>query len=58
MSPFQCLCFLNVPFLCFPFCVFQGGPGDRPQGKTFGEDSIGEAMATRAPMDMLRQRGE
>ncbi len=29
-----------------------------PKGQAFTEDSIGEAMATRALMDMLRQSGE
>ena len=39
-------------------CLAKGARVIGPKGKAFSEDSIGEAMATRALMDMLRQRGE
>ncbi len=39
-------------------CLKKGARVIGPKGNAFSEDSIGEAMATRALMDMLRQSGE
>lgn len=39
-------------------CLARGGRVIGPKGHPFTEDSIGEAMATRALLDMLRQSGE
>ncbi|MDG3002637.1 YaiI/YqxD family protein [Paludisphaera mucosa] len=39
-------------------CLKAGARVLSPKGRTFTEDAIGEAMATRALMDMLRQSGE
>jgi hypothetical protein len=38
-------------------CLKKGVRVIGPKGNAFSEDSIGEAMATRALMDMLRQSG-
>ena len=38
-------------------CLIKGARVLGPKGHAFSEDSIGEAMATRALMDMLRQSG-
>jgi uncharacterized protein YaiI (UPF0178 family) len=39
-------------------CLAKGARVLGPKGHTFTEDAIGEAMATRALLDMLRQSGE
>jgi uncharacterized protein YaiI (UPF0178 family) len=39
-------------------CLKQGARVLGPKGHAFTEDTIGEALATRALMDMLRQSGE
>ena len=39
-------------------CLKLGARVLGPKGNVFTEDSIGEAMATRALLDMLRQSGE
>jgi uncharacterized protein YaiI (UPF0178 family) len=39
-------------------CLRNGARALGPKGHAFTEDSIGEALATRALMDMLRQSGE
>lgn len=39
-------------------CLRKGARVLGPKGHAFNEDSIGEALATRALMDMLRQSGE
>jgi uncharacterized protein YaiI (UPF0178 family) len=39
-------------------CLRQGARVLGPKGDEFTEDAIGDAMATRALMDMLRQSGE
>jgi uncharacterized protein YaiI (UPF0178 family) len=39
-------------------CLKAGARVLGPKGHVFTEDSIGEAMATRALLDMLRQSGE
>ena len=39
-------------------CLRQGARVLGPKGNVFTEDTIGEALATRALLDMLRQSGE
>jgi hypothetical protein len=39
-------------------CLRQGARVLGPKGEAFTEDAIGEALATRALLDMLRQSGE
>lgn len=39
-------------------CLARGARVIGPKGHPFTEDAIGEAMATRALLDMLRQSGE
>lgn len=39
-------------------CLKRGARALGPKGHAFSEDSIGEALATRALLDMLRQSGE
>lgn len=39
-------------------CLVRGARVLGPKGHPFTEDAIGEAMATRALLDMLRQAGE
>ncbi len=39
-------------------CLQKGARVLGPKGTAFNEDSIGEALATRALLDMLRQSGE
>lgn len=39
-------------------CLQKGARVLGPKGNAFNEDSIGEALATRALLDMLRQSGE
>jgi len=39
-------------------CLKAGARVLSPRGRPFTEDAIGDAMATRALMDMLRQSGE
>ena len=39
-------------------CLKRGARVLGPKGNVFTEDSIGEALATRALLDMLRQSGE
>ncbi len=39
-------------------CLARGARVIGPKGHPFTEDSIGEALATRALLDMLRQSGE
>lgn len=39
-------------------CLKKGARALGPKGLAFTEDSIGEALATRALLDMLRQSGE
>jgi len=39
-------------------CLKQGARALGPKGLEFTEDSIGDALATRALLDMLRQSGE
>jgi uncharacterized protein YaiI (UPF0178 family) len=39
-------------------CLRQGARVLGPKGDEFTEDAIGDAMATRALLDMLRQSGE
>jgi uncharacterized protein YaiI (UPF0178 family) len=39
-------------------CLRKGARVLSPKGQVFTEDSIGEALATRALLDMLRQSGE
>jgi uncharacterized protein YaiI (UPF0178 family) len=39
-------------------CLKSGARALGPKGNVFTEDSIGEALATRALLDMLRQSGE
>ncbi len=39
-------------------CLKKGARALCPRGRAFTEDSIGEAMATRALLDMLRQSGQ
>jgi uncharacterized protein len=38
-------------------CLQKGARAIGPKGHAFSEDSMGEALATRALMDMLRQSG-
>lgn len=39
-------------------CLKAGARAISPRGDSFTEDSMGEALATRALLDMLRQSGE